>query len=289
MFSGKGRASALFCLLLAGHGALAATASGRSWRISVDRIACEGGLLAVDARVDYLGTKGPVEAPVHRLVDAEARTYPPKSLVWQGGDKRLAQWLPSGGIANIQAERIGEFQLRFEIGAATSALQLEFGDIRAFALTGKGGCKSVLKPAQLVTPRKARPGNIAPVKSRVYRGAYPCTPRRTVEADHPPHLPRQLLLLGHGFLPSAREVDFPTGKAPAQPYFYQGTDNLVAVENAARQAIAADFPEYRGEKFFPSTGVRRSRGAATTYTRSASTTSGHAHDASQRGEVPGDA
>jgi len=45
-------------------------------------------------------------------------------------------------------------------------------------------------------------------------------------------------------------ADLPMGKAPAQPYFYGGADDLVAVESAARQAIAADFPEYRGEKFF---------------------------------------
>jgi len=204
----------------------------------------------IDSRIRYLGPKGPVEAPLTRLVDGDGRRYPPKSLVWIGGEKKLAQWLRSGGIANVQSESVGEFQIKFDIGSATSALQLEFGDIRAFALTRKGGCGSLLKPAELATPRRARSGAVAAVKSRVYRGAYPCTPRRTIEADHPPHRPRQLLLFGHGFLPNAREIDLPMGKAPAQPYFYGGADDLVAVESAARQAIAADFPEYRGEKFF---------------------------------------
>jgi len=242
--SGKGRASALFCFLLACHAADAATASGRNWRLIVESIRCAGGMLEIGARIDYLGPKGPVEAPVNRLVDAEGRTYPPKSLVWKSGDKRLARWLPSGGIANVQAERIGEFQFRFD--APSRPLRLEFGDIRAFALTGKSGCK---KPAELAMPAASR-SRAAPAKGRIYRDAYPCLPRRTVEADHPPHLPRQLLLFGHGFLPNAREIDLSMGKAPAQPYFYQGTDDLAAVENAARKAVAADFPQYRSEKFF---------------------------------------
>ena len=245
--SRKGRASALFCFLLVCHAVEAATASSRNWRIDVESIGCEGSLLEIDARIDYLGPKGPVEAPVNRLVDAQGRIYLPKSLVWKRGDKRLARWLSAGGITNVQVERIGDFEFKFDLGSASRPLRLEFGDIRAFALTGKAGC---LQPAELAMPRTASLSKAAPVKDRVYRGAYPCLPRRTVEADHPPQLPRQLLLLGHGFLPAAREIDLPTGKAPAQPYVYNGADDLVAVENAARQAIAADFPEYRGERFF---------------------------------------
>ena len=68
---------------------------------------------------------------------------------------------------------------------------------------------------------------------RVYRAGYPCgAARRTTEADHPPYLPKQLLLLGRGFLP------------------YVGEDNLAAVEPAARQAMLADFPPYAMGKYF---------------------------------------
>ena len=43
----------------------AAVASGRNWRISLERIQCEeaGSLLVIGTRVHYLGPKGPVEAP----------------------------------------------------------------------------------------------------------------------------------------------------------------------------------------------------------------------------------
>ena len=68
---------------------------------------------------------------------------------------------------------------------------------------------------------------------------------RTIEADHPPSVPRQLLLFGRGYLPNARQVDLPMGKAPAQSYFYAGVNELDAVENAARRLIATDFPDYR--------------------------------------------
>lgn len=204
----------------------------------------------ISARVDYLGPRGPVEAPVNRLVDGDGRTYLPRSLVWKSGDRRLAKWLPAGGIANVRSQPIGEFQFKFDVSGATSALRLEFGDIRSFALTGKSGCRSVLKPGEIEAPRRSRPAPAEPAQVRVYRSAYPCAPQRTIEADHPPYLPRQLLLLGHGFLPSAREIDLPLGKAPAQSYAYNGPDDLKAVEDAARRAIATDFPQYRSEKFF---------------------------------------
>jgi hypothetical protein len=89
---------------------------------------------------------------------------------------------------------------------------------------------------------------------RVYRNRYLCTQAsgapRTIEASYPPYLPRQLLLFGRGYLPNARQIELPMGKAPAQPYFYSGLDELNAVEDAARSALSADFPQYAGGAHF---------------------------------------
>jgi hypothetical protein len=39
--------------------------------------------------------------------------------------------------------------------------------------------------------------------------------------------------------------------APAQPYAFAGADDLAAVDDAARRALAADFPDYPiGDKYF---------------------------------------
>lgn len=236
----------------------AAVASGRNWRLSVDSLQCEaaGSLLIIGTRVHYFGPKGPVEAPVSELIDGEGRQIRPRSLVWRDGSKELARWLPSGGLANVQSEYIGEVQLNFDVRDATGSLQLAFGDIKAFSLTrksasaAKGVCESLLKPDQVRAPRMPpRPARAQSPKLRVYREAYPClAPQgalQTIEANQPPYLPRQLLLLGRGYLPSARQVELPMGKAPAQSYLYAGMDALSAVEDAARRAVAADFPEYR--------------------------------------------
>jgi hypothetical protein len=87
-----------------------------------------------------------------------------------------------------------------------------------------------------------------PANLRVYRNAYPCgrapAALKTIEADHPPYLPKQLIVLGRGYLPSTRHIELPMGRAPAQAYFYAGADTLDAIEQAARRAIAADFPGY---------------------------------------------
>ena len=97
----------------------AAVASGRNWRISIDRMQCEaaGSVLVIGTRVHYLGPKGPVEAPVSELVDGEGRQIRPRSMVWKDGSRQLAQWLPSGGLANVQSEYIGEVQLKFDVRA----------------------------------------------------------------------------------------------------------------------------------------------------------------------------
>src|SRR5688572_14526211 len=235
----------------------AAIATGRNWRLAIDSIECEPApaLLTIGMRIDYLGPKGPVEAPLSQLVDANGKPHLPRSLVWQRGSKPLAAWLSAGGLSNLQSESVAEVQLKFDVRDAQRDLRLEFGDIRAFALTRKRrtGCDGLLRPEQLRAPRAAtREG--AKAGMRIYRNSYLCTQAsggpRTLEASFPPHLPRQLLLFGRGYLPNARQIELPMGKTPAQPYFYSGLDELSAVEDAARRAISADFPQYAGGAHF---------------------------------------
>ena len=242
-------------LLLAGTlffscGAEAASiASGRNWRLAIDSLECPGGALTLGTRIGYLGPKGPVESPVIQLVDAKGARYLPRSLVWQqAGSRQLADWLSGGGLANLQSEDVGAVELRFEPRDAAGELRLEFGDIDAFALTRKGAgsfCTRLLKPGDLQTPRRARSGQGGKIDLRFYRKAYPCLSGSkaavTVEAQHPPYLPRQLLVLGRGYLPNAREIALPMGSARAQSYAFSGADELKAVEAAARRALSADF------------------------------------------------
>ena len=166
-------------------------------------------------------------------------------MVWKRGDRALGAWLVGGGLANLQAEEVGEMQFRFP--APGGVANLEFGDIAPFALTRKGAC---LKIAELRAPRAVRAAGKAS-RFAVHRARYPCAPSRTIAAEYPPYLPRQLLLFGRGYLPNAREIALPMGVAPAQPYAFAGPDDLAAVENAARQALAADFPQYPiGDRYF---------------------------------------
>ncbi len=162
----------------------AAVASGRNWRISIDRLQCEGAgsVLVIGTRVRYLGPKGPVEAPVSEMVDGEGRQIRPRSMVWKDGSRQLAQWLPSSGLANVQSEYIGEVQLKFDVRGATGELKLAFGDIKVFALTRKGAsatkgvCENLLKPGEIQAPRVSRPTEAQALKLRVYRESYPCVP-----------------------------------------------------------------------------------------------------------------
>ena len=241
----------------AGGADAAAVASGRNWRLAIDSLECQaaGSNVRIGMRIDYLGPKGPVEAPVSQLIDGKGRAQAPRSLVWRRGSKALAEWLSAGGLSNLQSESVAEVELKFELGEASGDLHLEFGDIRAIALTRKrsGGCEGLLKLDQLQAPRGSRPRAVSSKPIRVYRGSYPCTPEgslRTIEAEYPPYLPRQLLLFGRGYLPNARQVRLPMGSAPAQPYLYSGPDELTAVEAAARRAILADFPLLTGARHF---------------------------------------
>ena len=238
----------LVLALFAGTPALAAEASGRNWRISIERLECRP-LLSLGMQIRYLGPPGPVEAPLSRLLDAQGKLHPPRSLVWRRGSKPLADWLAAGGIANLQSESVAEVELKFGMGEARGDLALEFGDIPAFAVTASGKC---LAPDRLRTPRARTPRRAKPDAAfQVHRARYACIPSRTIAAEYPPYLPRQLLLFGRGYLPNARQVELPMGTAPAQPYLYSGLDQLEAVEQAARRAIAADFPQYAAPaKFF---------------------------------------
>jgi hypothetical protein len=275
-------------MCLAAGAAAAPIASGRNWSVTVDSLQCDaaGSQLAIGIKVRYLGPKGSVEAPVSELLGDGGRQIVPRSLVWQGGPKELARWLPTGGLAKVQSEAIGDFQLKFDLPASTGSLQLAFGDIEAFFLTSrdaKRACASLLKPDQLQLPR-ALPRPVAREKPnlRVFREAYPClTPKgelRTVEANQPPHNPQQMLLFGRDFLPSARQVDLPAGHVPARTYAYTGADALIPLEDEASRLIAADYGEYlaglvtapvsasKAKKHFAfNWGVQKSRSGGTLY------------------------
>ena len=229
----------------------AAVASGVHWRIVIDSIECEPAQsqLTIGARIHYLGPKGPVEAPVNQLLDGDGRRHAPRSLVWRSGRKELAQWLSAGGLTNLQAEDVGTFHIKFDLREAAGALRLEFGDIRAFSLkrSSASACGGFLTPDRLQAPR-ASPRMESGANLRVHRGFYPCLDpagaRQRIEAAYPPYLPRRLVLLGRGYLPNAREIDLPMGRAAAQSYAYFGADNLDAIEAAARRLIPADEKQF---------------------------------------------
>jgi hypothetical protein len=254
----------LFCH--AGDSRGSAVASGRNWQISIDGSACDaaGSLLTIGARIRYLGRGGVVEAPISQLVDGNGKPYLPKSLVWKGGGRPFAALLATGGLGPLQSAESVEVQLRFEVRDAAGDLQLEFGDVKAFPLTRKatsakaGICASLLKPGQIQSVRRSRPVRIEGAKAgvRAFRDGYPCLPApraawRMAEAQYPPYLPEQLLVFGRGYLPNARQIELPMGRAAAQSYSYAGLDDLKAIEDAARLAVVADFPAYAsGSKYF---------------------------------------
>ena len=241
--------------------AAAATASGRHWRITIDRLECQAGVLSLATKIRYLGPKGPVESPVIQLTDGKGARHVPKSLVWIHGSKAVAEWLSRGGIASLESEDLGTVQIRFEGGGGGGGLKLEFGDIGAVALTDDAGaCK---KLAQLKTPMLPPRKQDAKAAPRMYRVLYPCRARSgtsvVTDAQYPPYLPEQLLVFGHGFLPNAREITLPMGVAPAQSYAFSGVDDRKAVEALSRRIAATDFPNYGADRYFAyDWGVQRS-------------------------------
>jgi len=255
---------ALSAVFLIGHAAgagAAAVGSGRHWQMTIEALQCDiaDSVVTMDTRIRYLGGAGLVEAPVLRIVGGEGRTVPPRSLVWKDGSKPLAALISAGGIRSIEPNSEGRMQFKFPLRDTAGDLRLEFGDLKAIVLAkaalsgGKGVCERLLKTDQVQAAQPARPplGKGAVPRMRVYRDAYPCresargTPR-TIEAQHPPYAPEQVLVFGHGYLPNLREVDLPTGRAAAQSYAYAGKDELEAFEDFARRAVAADFPSYVG-------------------------------------------
>lgn len=236
----------------------AALGSGRHWQLSVEGLQCDpaDSVVALDTRIRYLGATGLVEAPVLRIVDGAGRSVAPKSLVWKDGSKPLAALMSAGGVRAVEANSEGRLQFKFPLRDAGGELKLEFGDLKAIVLARaspgeKSVCERLLKPAQIHAAQRARPplGQVAAPRMRIYREAYPCRDPaggalRTVEARHPPVPPEQMLVFGRGYLPNLREVDLPTGKAPAQSYAYGGKDELDAFEEVARRAVAADFAAY---------------------------------------------
>jgi hypothetical protein len=240
----------------------------------------------VGIKLRYLGPKGAVEAPISELIDGAGGTIRPRSLVWQGGPRELARWLPTGGLAKVQFEYVGAMQLKFDLPAAAAGLKFAFGDIEAFPLTRTGAqraCGSLLKPGELQLPR-ALPRPVPKEKPdlRVFREAYPClTPQRalrTVEANQPPQHPLHVLLFGRDFLPNVRQVDLPTGNVPAKSYSYTGADALVPLEEEASRMMAADYGDYlpglvtapvsasKARKYFAfNWGVQKSRSGGALY------------------------
>jgi hypothetical protein len=255
---------ALSAILLIGHAATAGAAavgSGRHWQMAIEGLQCDvaDSVVTMDSRIRYLGGAGLVEAPVLRIVGSEGRAVPPRSLVWKDGSKPLAALISAGGIRSIEPGSEGRMQFRFPLRDAAGDLKLEFGDLKPIVLAkapssgAKGVCERLLKTGQVqgAQPARAPLGKGAVPRMRVYRDAYPCREAasgtaRTVEAQHPPYPPEQILVFGRGYLPNLREVGLPTGSAAAQSYAYAGKDELQAFEDSARRAVAADFPSYVG-------------------------------------------
>jgi hypothetical protein len=243
-------------LLLALLVLVAPPAAAGNWRLAIDSLACDSaGVMTVGGRIRYLGPKAPVESPVVRLAEAGGKLLLPRGLVWRSGSKPLAALLAVGGVRGLQPGDAAQVEFRFDTSEAAGPLLLEFGDLPAFALARKGrACVNLLKAPAVPAPQAPHAASKEPARLRVYRNAYPCgrapAALKTIEADHPPYLPKQLIVLGRGYLPGIRHVDLPMGRAPARTYLYTGADTLDAIEQAARRAIAGDFPEYASGAFF---------------------------------------
>lgn len=235
---------------------VASPVAAGNWQVAIEGTTCDAaGVMTVAARIRFQGPKAPVESPVVRLAEPGGKPLLPRGLVWRSGSKGLAALLAGGGVRGLEPGDAAQVDFRFDTGEAAGPLLLELGDLPAFALTRKGrACGNLLKSPAVPAPRASQAASKEPAKLRVYRNAYPCgrapAALTSVEADHPPYLPEQLIVLGRGYLPSVRHIDLPMGAAPAQGYFYSGADTLDAIELAARRAIAADFPQYAAGGYF---------------------------------------
>lgn len=249
----------LVVLALAWTTGHARTATGRHWQGTVEALACAADpvRVTVDLRLRHAGAAGLAEVPVVQLVDAQGRIHLPRALAWSSGSKALAAWLTAGGVRQVPAGEEARLQWRFDVPDDAAGLRLEVGDAPALEVTAAragGLCARILKPQDLKAEASARPP--LPPKPdpalRIHRLAYPCLPAkggpvRKIDAQFPPYLPEQLIVLGRGFVPNARVIDLPMGKAPARGYPYAGPDDIGGYEDAARRAIAADFPKARAQ------------------------------------------
>lgn len=248
----------LWVLVLASLPVQARTAVGRHWQATVEALTCaaDPSRLTVDLRLRHVGPAGLAEVPAVQLIDATGRLHLPKALAWVSGSKALAAWMGAGGVRQVAVGEEVRIQWRFDVPDDAADLRLEAGDAPELALTaarpGSGICARVLKPQELKADAQAR----APLPSRpdpelrIHRLAYPCQPAgggplRKIDAQFPPYVPDQLVVLGRGYLPNARRIDLPMGKAPARGYAYSGPDEIGGYEDAARRAIVADFPKAR--------------------------------------------
>lgn len=242
---------------LSGH---ARTATGRHWQGTVEALACaeDPARLTLDLRLRHVGGAGLAEVPVVQLVDANGGVHLPKALAWVAGSKALAAWLAAGGVRQVPAGEEARVQWRFDVPGNADGLRLEVGDAPGLAITiaraGGGLCTRVAKVHEMKAEAAAKaplPPRADPAL-RIHRLAYPCLPggggpARKIDAPFPPYLPEQLVVLGRGYLPNARAIDLPMGKAPARGYAYAGPDELGGYEDAARRAIAGDFPKVRAQ------------------------------------------
>jgi hypothetical protein len=231
----------LLLLLLVFSGQTLA-AAGRNWSVEVESVECQAAI-TIGLRVRYLGPAGAVEAPVLQMNGGQLLP----ARVSSKGSRMLAEWLSAGGLRNLKPGELGQAEVRFDAGGTS----FEFGDVPAFALERKA--------CRLQAPRPLPAASKRPADMPVHRARYPCTPSRTVAAEYPPYLPKQLVVLGRGYLPNVREVQLPMGRAPAQPYMFSGADELKAGEDAAQKAIAAHFPQYDKARYFAfNWGIQRS-------------------------------
>ena len=132
-------------LLFFAHAASVADASGRNWRIAVQSLQCQGnGLLVMGARVHHRGPDGAVEAPTSRSSMRRA------TLIVRSEMK------PGGGVEPPGKPVTSASCTRFPVHSASGALELEFGDIRAFTVS-RDACSASQAGAGEGCARRRRP------------------------------------------------------------------------------------------------------------------------------------
>ena len=135
----------VLALLVITDAGAAAVASGRNWRLTINKLQCEAGAtLVIDTRIEYLGPTVPAETPANELADGEGRQIRPKSLVWKAGSKDLARWLTAGKMANVTTLVSTDVQLKPD-GSFSGFVPVRDGrnQVRITALASDGSRGSV--------------------------------------------------------------------------------------------------------------------------------------------------